>query len=767
MGAHRVTSLLNLGAGLAMRPTQGTLVIRSPRQALLPILCAALLAGATVALNAEPAFAAVPVGGMAVSSTDSTSVFGQSVTLNATITGGSGTPTGTADVLDGGVPVCSGIPIAQILPGTAGASCTTAGLAVGTHLISATYSGNGTYSPASSTTFAPATSQVVAPADTTTIVSSDDPAPSLNAPITYHATIAAVSPATGVPGSGTVSFNVNGSPISGCDVQPVTGGAAQCATRANPAGSPMITAVYTGNGDFNGSTSPGLSQSVATGTSTTAVASNHLTTAYGEDVTFTASLGAVAPASTTPDGGTVSFNLAGTPITGCGTRSVSAGIATCTTTVVPAGMQSITAVYSGDSSYGGSTSPPITQTVTKASTSTSLESDNNPSVFSTSVTFTAVVSTVAPGAGTATGSVAFRIAGNDIAGCATKALDGSAIATCTTSTLPVGTHAVTAVYAATADFAASTSAPVTQVVPQPASTTMVSSSDASPEWNDLVIYTATIAPVSPATSTPAGGVVIFLADGIAIPTCTSRPVVNGVATCATSAGPVGSLSVTAAFSGDSSYTASTSPAITQTVSKAATATALASDHNPSRSGQAVTLSATVTSTAGVPGGTVSFFQVQKDSSRKLLAVGTLAAGHASITTDAMPVRSGHVVATYNSEPTFAASTTTMGQTVSRSFSNTLLTSSQKNATAGTVVIFRVVVASQGDGAGTPTGLISLYRVRANGSRAWIGRGNLRTDGSTLITVGNLPNGAWKIVAEYRGSTQHRASHRSMTQTLRP
>ncbi len=567
--------------------------------------------------------------------------------------------------------------------------------------------------------------------------------------------------------SGTVSFNLNGSPISGCDLQSVTGGVAHCATRANPTGSPTITAVFSGNVDLNGSTSPGLSQSVASGTSTTAVTSDHLTRSFGEDVTFTASLGAVSPASTTPAGGTVSFNLAGTPIAGCGSRAVSGGTATCATAVIPAGVHSITAVYGGDSSYSGSTSAAITQTVSRASTSTSLASDDNPSVFSTSVTFTAVVRTLAPGVGAATGSVAFRVAGNDIAGCGTKALDGSAIATCTTSGLPVGTLTVTAVYATTTNFAASTSAPITQVVPQPASITMLSSSDPSTAWNDLVTYTATIAPVSPATATPVDGVVIFLADGTAIPTCTSRPVVNGVATCPTSSSPVGTLSVTAVFSGDSSYATSTSPTITQTVSKAATATALASNHNPARSGQAVTLSATVTSTAGVPGGTVSFFQVQKDSSRKLLAVGTLAAGHTSITTDAMPVRFGSVVATYNSGRTFAASTVTTGQTVLRSFSNTLLTSSQKNATAGDAVIFRVVVASEGDGAGTPTGLVSLYRVRANGSRAWIGRGNLGAGGRARITVTDLPIGAWKIVAEYRGSTQHRGSHRSMTQTMRP
>jgi len=49
--------------------------------------------------------------------------------------------------------------------------------------------------------------------------------------------------------------------------------------------------------------------------------------------------------------------------TAIGTATVSGGSATLTTTSLPAGIQSITAVYSGDADYGPGTSSAITETV--------------------------------------------------------------------------------------------------------------------------------------------------------------------------------------------------------------------------------------------------------------------------------------------------------------------------------------------------------------------------------------------------------------------
>jgi hypothetical protein len=94
--------------------------------------------------------------------------------------------------------------------------------------------------------------------------------------------------------------------------------------------------------------------------------------------------------------------------------------------------------------------------------STTLASSLNPSTVGTAVTFTATVTGTAP-----TGSVAFTDGGNAIGGCSAVALAGSGnarTALCTTSALSQGTHTMVTAYAGNAGNAASSSAPLSQVV---------------------------------------------------------------------------------------------------------------------------------------------------------------------------------------------------------------------------------------------------------------------------------------------------------------
>jgi hypothetical protein len=123
------------------------------------------------------------------------------------------------------------------------------------------------------------------------------------------------------------------------------------------------------------------------------------------------------------------------------------------------GTPSITAQYGGDSKFLSSTSTALKQTVNKAATSTSLASAINPSAVGQSVTFTAIV-TSSTGA-IPTGSVTFKD-GNTSLG--TGTLDATGTASFSTTTLAAGSHAISGAYAATTNFAASTSTTVTQVV---------------------------------------------------------------------------------------------------------------------------------------------------------------------------------------------------------------------------------------------------------------------------------------------------------------
>jgi hypothetical protein len=78
---------------------------------------------------------------------------------------------------------------------------------------------------------------------------------------------------------------------------------------------------------------------------------------YGQTVTFTATVASGTAGTIT---GSVTFNDGGSPI---GSGSVSGGTASLATSSLSPGSHSITAVYSGDGAYNGSTSSTLTQTV--------------------------------------------------------------------------------------------------------------------------------------------------------------------------------------------------------------------------------------------------------------------------------------------------------------------------------------------------------------------------------------------------------------------
>src|SRR5207253_8687605 len=94
--------------------------------------------------------------------------------------------------------------------------------------------------------------------------------------------------------------------------------------------------------------------------------------------------------------------------TALATNTLSSGQATFTTSSLSVASHTITAVYNGDANFNTSTSPSLTQAVNKASTSTTLASSTNTTVFGQPVIYTATISAVAPGAVTPTGTLTFK-----------------------------------------------------------------------------------------------------------------------------------------------------------------------------------------------------------------------------------------------------------------------------------------------------------------------------------------------------------------------
>src|SRR5207245_2780141 len=160
--------------------------------------------------------------------------------------------------------------------------------------------------------------------------------------------------------------------------------------------------------------------------------------------------------------------------------------------------------------------------------------------------------------------------------------------------------------------------------------------------------------LGPTVTSPAGaptGTWTFRDGATVLATLT---LVNRSASPSISTLAAGSHPLTAAYGGSATFAASTSAVVTQIVNApaaAATSTSLTSTPNPSTTGQAVTLSATVTSAAGVPTGTVTF----RDGATVLSTV-TLVNGSASLSTSTLARGSHPLTAAYNGSAAFAAST---------------------------------------------------------------------------------------------------------------
>jgi hypothetical protein len=159
----------------------------------------------------------------------------------------------------------------------------------------------------------------------------------------------------------------------------------------------------------------------------------------------------------------------------------------------------LTAVYSGDSTFAGSTSAVLGQTLKKAATQVTLTSSGAAPVRGQAVTFTATVAAVSPGSGTPTGTVTFT---NNGVVLGTATIHGG-VATFTTSALTVGAHTIKAAYGGDADFTASSRA-ISQMVKK--YSTAITASATAAVLNQPVTLTATVASSSPGSGTPTGTV---------------------------------------------------------------------------------------------------------------------------------------------------------------------------------------------------------------------------------------------------------------------
>jgi hypothetical protein len=354
----------------------------------------------------------------------------------------------------------------------------------------------------------------------------------------------------------------------------------------------------------------------------------------GDNLVFTAT---VAPNTAQ---GAVQFLDGSEPLSGA--LPLSNGSASFSTSGLALGTHSITARYTGDNKLSAAVSPALIQNVTKANASVtvSLTAGTNPSQAGDSLTFTA---TLAPAS--ATGSVAFFDGGTPISGAITLVAGSASLSI---SSLPAGTHSITAQYSGDATFNAATSGALSQTVnglKTNAAITLVLSAGTNPSvFGNALTFTVTISPGS------ATGTVVFFDGPVAI--SGNVPLVGGTASFSTSALSAGTHSITAEYSGDGNFNAGVSTALVQNVSKAPTQLSLERGENTTalRPGQPVTFIATVAPASAT--GTVVFF----DGTTAISGAIPLTSGSASFTTASLSVGSHSISARYSGDVNYNAAT---------------------------------------------------------------------------------------------------------------
>jgi hypothetical protein len=328
--------------------------------------------------------------------------------------------------------------------------------------------------------------------------------------------------------------------------------------------------------------------------------------------------------------------------------------------------------------------------------------------------------------------------------CSAVATSGG-IATCGISSLQVATHVLEAVYSSSsANFAASTSATLTQTIAAAGTATTLTSSDGGAgTWPNAPTETATVTATS---GVQPSGTVAFFSDGAPIGQCAAvafSP--NAPAQCSLGTLDPGTYAITAvATPATANDTGSTSAALNEVVRQAPTTTTLSASPSTATAGQAITLTANVPSAPGA----VTF----SNGGVVLCSNVAVSAGSASCSTTIL--RSG----THALIATFTSASVDEANSVSAPFSETitpgpgvmLVITSAPISTAAASSPTSAFTVTLEDANGNPTTSSSSYRIFLSGSSA--GKTFSATPGGTPIAAVTLPANTQSVTVYYSDSS---------------
>lgn len=515
--------------------------------------------------RAMPAFAARGIKStthVIVSPDVSSPVFGQDVTFTAAVTATGVGPGGDVAFLDGTTLLGT-----ATLDLTGHASLTTRALGVGSHAITASYTGDAAFRGATSIA-----STIVVTKDNAAVSLASETAPSFGDPLTLDVTLVAAVPGSGVP-TGSITITDGLTIIGSADLDAT--GKATVKTTAQGVGPHTFSAHYSGDGSFFIGVGT-LNVTVAKARPAVALTVANAALTFGS----TASLSATVRSMSGNPAGQVTF-LDGDQVLGSAALNAF-GTADLETTDITrvVGMHSISARYSGDASFSAESSPAATVLISRAETTTVLIVSAASTTKGASVAFQAIV-TLSGTKSAATGSVAFFDGKTPIG--AAPLVEGKS--TLVLATLALGGHAISATYSGDEHGSPSSSptitATITEVAAPPASGPVATTTNLQVSASSIVFGQTVhlVVAVTDSTGAIATGQVSFF-DGLnALGTASLS---EGIATLdATLIGDPSPHALTARYLGDASSLPSFSPTQSISVAPSDTQTSLTLSPIPS------------------------------------------------------------------------------------------------------------------------------------------------------------------------------------------
>ena len=556
-----------------------------------------------------------------------------------------------------------------------------------------------------------------------TTITADNPDPSMPG---QNVAVTVTVNGTGATPTGTVAIT---GADSNCTIT-LSAGTGSCNVVFNSLGSKTLTAAYSGNSTYVGSS--------ATASHTVSNLTGSTTTITSEtpDPSVPGALVAVN-VSVTGSGSTPTGTVA---ITGADTNcniTLSGGNGSCNVIFTSAGSKTITATYGGNSSYAGSVASTghTVSTGTTASTTTISSDIPDPSTPGQGV----VVSVTVGGTSiTPTGIVNITGADNN---CSILLAGGTG--SCSVVFTSTGNKTLTATYAGDANYSSSSGTASHTIGLGSTSTTITSETPdpSNPGQAVLVSFTVTGGGV-----TPTGTVSVTGADV----NCTIT-LSGGSGGCNVVFNTTGAKTLTATYSGDSNYSSSFN-STSHTVKLASTMTINSVIAEPSLPGSAVTITVTVSGAGATPfGGTVTVTGADVNCAPWILVGGT---GTCIATFQSAGAKL--LTATYSGDANYSPSSGTASHTVSKADSTTTITGTPLPATHP-YTLFAVSVTVIGAGT-PPTGSVgfSISGGQASTCTATI------SGGAATCNLSITAIGTYTITAIYNGDGSHWSSSNTAT-----